>query len=548
MEMALRLDVLASRPERARAYRAYAARLKRAGGRAAVRPSATPAAGARTVPQWLKRDLDELIATGSFDALEDARSAVSDELFALAEAPALGPRVTRVLLERAGARTVSELADVLRGGFLPRVPSLDAMGKDALRRLLPEPPSMLLASARDAGRLVTGVLAAEGALAVVSGDTRRGLERVGELLVLATGIGPRATADVLRSNDDALLVRSVVVSRDEVYCILQGRGPLRVRIVPAEDFALASLAATSDRGHLRWLERHAVGKGGLAAAARGADSEQAIYERLGLPYVVPELRIGACDSGAVVLADGSVRGAFHVHTDWSDGSASIVAMAEAARREGYEYIGISDHSRAAPYANGLDEGRLFDQKKGIQRARRDVRGIEILHGIEVDILPDGTLDLADDVLSTLDFVIASVHTDTRMDRRAMTQRLLRAVQNPWVTMLGHPTGRLLSGKSGYSFDLEAVADAARENDTWMEINANGHRLDLSPALLRRARARGASFAINPDAHSPEGLADVALGECMARRAGLCADSVKNTRGRREMHKLLDERKRLALRH
>ena len=263
---------------------------------------------------------------------------------------------------------------------------------------------------------------------------------------------------------------------------------------------------------------------------------------------MPELRIGACDSGAVVLADGSVRGAFHVHTDWSDGSASIVAMAEAARREGYEYIGISDHSRAAPYANGLDEGRLFDQKKGIQRARRDVRGIEILHGIEVDILPDGTLDLADDVLSTLDFVIASVHTDTRMDRRAMTQRLLRAVQNPWVTMLGHPTGRLLSGKSGYSFDLEAVADAARENDTWMEINANGHRLDLSPALLRRARARGASFAINPDAHSPEGLADVALGECMARRAGLCADSVKNTRGRREMHKLLDERKRLALRH
>ena len=259
------------------------------------------------------------------------------------------------------------------------------------------------------------------------------------------------------------------------------------------------------------LETRALAYGGLAALTRGAKTESEIYEALSLSPIAPELRFGVTgDEPTDLLPLRAVRGAFHVHTDWSDGNTTIEGMALAAARAGYEYLGISDHSRTAPYSNGLDEARLASQKKAIDRARKEVPGISILHGLEVDVLSDGSLDLPDDVLASLDFVIASVHTDTRMDARTMTTRIVRALSNPFVTMLGHPTGRLLSGKSGYAFDIDAVARAAAANESWLEINANGYRLDLSPVLARRAYAHGVSFAINPDAHTPDGLFDVAL--------------------------------------
>jgi DNA polymerase (family 10) len=242
----------------------------------------------------------------------------------------------------------------------------------------------------------------------------------------------------------------------------------------------------------------------------------------------------------------AVRGIFHVHTTWSDGTASISEMARAAAAAGFSYLGISEHSRAASYARGLDAKRLRAQARAIDRARREVPTVVLFHGVEVDVLADGTLDLDDATLAALDFVVASVHSELDMPAGPMTRRLVRAVSHPLVTILGHPTGRLLPGRHGYAFDIDAVAEAAAANDTFLEINANPQRLDLSAALVRRAAVHGARFAIDPDAHSPRGIADAALGLAVARRAGLAPSQVLNSRGARATALYLSSRRKAAM--
>lgn len=552
VELATRLELLGARPERPRIYREFARRILRSpaalGARRPPLDEAEAGALLRTEPRWLKRELGELLRDGKLEALEASRGAVPSDMARLAETKEIGPQIAGALWRATHARTLAELAELLRAGFVPEVAGLGKTRRAKLEALLPSPPKgMLLAVAVDGGRIVEDILRDAGARkAVTVGETRRGKEIVEAIEVLVAGLTSAEVMAALRRADDALLVRDLTATARGARCILQGRGPLFVRITTTEDWALSLVRTTGDAAHVAWLEARALAKGGLPVVARGAKTEREIYERLGIAPVAPELRDGITGpEPAGLLEHNAVRGAFHAHTDWSDGSSTIEAMALEASRAGYEYLGISDHSRAAPYANGLDEARLASQRQAIRRARREVPGIEILHGLEVDILSDGTLDLPDETLAELDFVIASVHTDTRMDARTMTARILRALENPFVTILGHPTGRLLGAKAGYAFDVEAVARAARANDTWIEINANGHRLDLSPALARRAYAEGARFAIDPDAHTPDGLFDVTLGERVARRAGLPADAVVNTLGARAMVERLRKRRKAA---
>jgi DNA polymerase (family 10) len=311
----------------------------------------------------------------------------------------------------------------------------------------------------------------------------------------------------------------------------EGGGPASVRIVPRPRFVETLLRATGSARHVRWLESLSAGAGGLSAVCARARTEDDVYAALGLPFAPPELRERA--TRRVPELVGEVRGIFHVHTTWSDGAATIVDMAKAARAEGFSYVGITEHSQAASYAGGLDARRLRQQARAVARARREVPGVALLHGVEVDVMPDGALDLDDATLGALDFVIASVHADFDMSPERMTARLLRAVSHPLVTILGHPTGRLLLGRAGCAFDLEAVATAAAANDTFLEINANPQRLDLGEDLIRRAAARGARFAIDPDAHTPRGVRDTALGVAVARRAGLAPSQVLNAEGPRE---------------
>ncbi len=406
-------------------------------------------------------------------------------------------------------------------------------------------PPVVLGAALEMARLTNEALARAGfETATVVGEARRGAETMLELTMVARGpldIGALAMAlrGATACNDVAL------DGQDVLRMHFEGGGPARVWVVARERFVEALVRGTGSVKHVRWLESLAMRSGGLSRACAEARSERQLYESLGVPFAPPELR--EQPTPRVPRLVRAVRGIFHVHTTWSDGTASIADMARAAAGAGFAYLGISEHSQAASYAHGLDAKRLRAQARAVSRARREVPEVILFHGVEVDVLPDGSLDLDDATLAALDFVVASVHTELDMPAASMTARLVRAVSHPLVTILGHPTGRLLPGRHGYFFDVDAVADAAAKNDTFLEINANPQRLDLSDVLVRRAALRGARFAIDPDAHSPRGIADAALGLALARRAGLSPSQVLNARGARAVTGYLAARRKRALR-
>jgi DNA polymerase (family 10) len=461
----------------------------------------------------------------------------------------LGAKTVRRLWREAGVRNLGELVAACEDGRVAELSGFGARRQAQLlrgaRSALDGKARMLLATALEMGRLANEALLRAGlAEAVVVGDARRGVEIVGELSMIARG--PSDARAVARALERAVAGDAVIVEgNDTVRMRFEGGGPARVRVVPRTRFVEALVRETGTAIHVRWLESLAARAGGLSAVCARATSEEAVYSALGVPFPTPELREGPTPRIADLVRE--VRGIFHVHTTWSDGAATIVDMARAAAEAGFGYVGITEHSKAASYAGGLDSSRLRQQARAMGQARRAVREIDLLHGVEVDILADGSLDLDDTALASLDFVIASVHTQLEMGEAAMTARLVRAVSHPLVTILGHPTGRLLLGRKGAPFDIDAVATAAAANDTFLEINANPQRLDLSEDLARRAAGRGARFAINPDAHSPRGLRDTGLGVTLARRAGLAPAQILNTLGADEIAVYLARRRRKAKR-
>jgi DNA polymerase (family 10) len=266
------------------------------------------------------------------------------------------------------------------------------------------------------------------------------------------------------------------------------------------------------------------------------ETEEGVYQGLGLPWIPPELRencgeIEAADEGRLpeLVELRHIRGDLHMHTTETDGRATLEEMAEAARTRGYDYIAITDHSKALAMANGLDEKRVVAFARQVREINRDgPLGIRIFSGIECDILKDGALDLANDALAELDLVIASVHSHMNMEAAEMTDRLLRALECPHVRILGHPTGRLLLHRDPFPFDFERVAAEAVRRGVWLEINASPERLDLHGALIRGAKAKGARFAISTDAHHPKQLDYMRYGVVTARRGWLGPDDIVNT--------------------
>jgi len=310
-----------------------------------------------------------------------------------------------------------------------------------------------------------------------------------------------------------------------------------VKIVDVAGYGLELICATGNSEHVGALTQrvHACG-----ATLRG-ETEEAVYAAAALPFIPPELRechgeIELAERGGlpVLIEAGQIQGVFHNHTLYSDGSATVEQMVKAARSLGYRYIGISDHSQSAFYANGLKEDRVRAQQAEIGAVQKKFPDIRIFKGIEADILVDGAMDYPDEVLATFDFVIASVHSRFNLSEEDQTHRICRALANPYVTMLGHATGRLLLSRDGYRVDLHQVLDAAAAHNKIVEINANPHRLDLDWRLCGYAREKGVRFSINPDAHSTEGLSVVPFGVNVARKGGVTAQDVVNTLPAEEM--------------
>jgi DNA polymerase (family 10) len=382
-----------------------------------------------------------------------------------------------------------------------------------------------------------------------AGSLRRGRETVGDLDVLVTGpacsdVKARAavidrivqlpgTAGILARGDNKVSMR------------LRTGMQVDVRLLPPESFGSALQYFTGSKAHNIALRQRALKMGYTLseyALARVEDesrvagkSEQEIYARLGLDYIPPELRenCGEIEAAAAhalprLITEQDIRGDVHMHTVETDGRCTIEEMAEAARARGYEYMAITDHSRNLAFANGLDDRRALEHMKRIREASRRVHGIRIFAGIEVDILANGALDLSDSVLAELDVVIASVHSHFKQEPAEMTDRLLRAIENPYVSLIGHPTGRILLRRDGYSFDLDAVLKAAAAHHVAMELNAYPDRLDLCDRDLRLAKERGVKIVINTDAHHTSHLEKIKYGVLQARRAWLSAADVLNT--------------------
>ena len=503
----------------------------------------------------------DFYATGSTRLLDELRAKVPAGVQRLLAVPGLGPKTAGRLYHELGVDSPQALREALEDG---RVAALPGLGEARARKLLDALDRM----EREGRRLTLGealaVAAAVGAeLArlpgveevVPVGPARRGVEQVeaADLLVLARDPAAAAAAVAGRLQEGGAPVDAGQGEAGPVVEATVDGWPVRITVAPAEARGPALIYTTGSPAHWTQLRQWAAGQGwelepgglrpgrdGTAGDAPAPDGDEAaLYRRLGLPPIPPELREGegeleAAAAGRLpeLVALAHLRGDLHVHSRWSDGAASIAEMAAAARARGYRYLAICDHSRSLKVAHGLDLAELEAQWAEIDDLNAALEaegaGFRILKGAEVDILKDGRLDYPDEILARLDVVVASVHTHLQLDRQAMTERLLAAVEHPHVDIIGHPTGRRLGFRDPYDVDLEAVIAAAARHGTALEINASPERLDLPALWARRAAEAGVWLVIDTDAHGPDQLAQVALGVKVARRAWVEPGQVLNT--------------------
>jgi DNA polymerase (family X) len=385
--------------------------------------------------------------------------------------------------------------------------------------------------------------------ATPAGSLRRGRETVGDLDILVTG--PACCDDAAREKLIEHIIKlpglMEIIARGENKVSFRLRGGMQVdvRLLPPESFGAAMQYFTGSKGHNVALRQRALKMGytlneySLAKLddqqVVGGKSEEEIYAALKLDYIPPEMRencgeIELAEKRALpkLIVQRDLQGDVHMHTIETDGRNTIVEMAEAARERGYKYMAITDHSKNLAFANGLDDARAVEHIARIRVTGEKVEGIRIFAGIEVDILADGSLDLSDSVLEQMDVVIASVHSHFNQSAEEMTARLLKAIENPNVSIIGHPTGRILLRRDEYPYDMDAVLDAAARNKVAMELNAYPDRLDLSDRHLRMAKQHGVKIVINTDSHHTTHMEKIRYGVLQARRAWLTADDVLNT--------------------
>jgi len=499
------------------------------------------------VGEGIEKKIVQFVTTGRIDALEKAMDGLGPGIIEMMKIPGIGPRTVALAYEKLGVRSVDDLADVARSGKLAALPG---MGAKKAENVLKGIEFM----SRAKGRMPLGKVLplVEGLLeelrsrgvkrAVAAGSLRRMRETIGDIDILAAG---RPGEKIVHTFTTLPVVERVLAAGDTKGSILTGDGvQVDLRVVEPACFGAALQYFTGSKAHnirLRGVARERglkLSEYGLFRGERriAGRTEEEVYQALGLPWIPPVLREdrGELEAalegklpGLIELKD--IKGDLHVHTNWSDGHNTIEEMVAAAKKRGYRYIVISDHTRALKVFGGLDADRLRRQIAEVKKVDARQRGIRVLTGTEVDIRADGSLDMPDDVLAQLDFVTASVHSAFKQDRDTMTRRILRAVEHPHVDSIGHPTGRLLGEREGYEVDLDAILKAAARTGTVLELNAHPARLDLNDRACRRAKELGVKVAINTDAHDAEQLDLMRFGVATAQRGWLEKRDVLNAR-------------------
>ncbi len=502
----------------------------------------------RGIGKDLAQKIRDIVTTGTTAMLDEIVAKYPREVLALTEIPGLGPKRVRVLFDTLGVRNRDDLERAARAGKVRELPKFgETVEQNVLKALAatsgaPEAPRLLLAGAwvtahvlADHVRAVQGVRQVE-----LAGSFRRRRETVGDLdLVVAGGDGDQVM-DAFASHPYVM----DVIARGPTKCSVRIASGLQVdlRIVPPESFGAALLYFTGSKAHNIALRKLAIDKGwslneyGLTEGERviAGRTEQDVYAALGLAFIPPEMRealgeieLAAANALPRLVEKSDLRADLHMHTDRSDGTEPLAEMVRAARDRGYEYVAITEHSKALGMTNGFDAARVRQSVEEMKAVRREVPGIQVLHGLEVDILADGSLDLDDDSLGLLDWVIVSLHSQLAQATDVMTARVLRAIDHPAVHAMGHPTGRKIGAREPARFDVERVFERAAERSVAMEINGQPDRLDLSDVHARLAREKGVRFVLDTDAHGIPGLDYIDYAVFNARRAWLTKEHVLN---------------------
>ncbi len=488
--------------------------------------------------------IETLIETGELPGLDELREALPEGLFEMTAVPGLGAKRVRSIYEQLGIADVDALAKACASG---EIENLRGFGKKTAQSILRGVSFLqrhrgrfLCHTAQTEAEALRAYLSEHAIRVSIAGSVRRCAETSEEVVIVASAKDEEALAEAFVQYPGA----KEIAERDKTKASVVLDSGLRAALRIAEDsaFPLALHHFTGSREYRTAMRQRARDRGmeldeyGLFREDENVPcpDEKALFAALGLHDIPPELREGRGEIERAargplpeLVAQADLEGTLHVHTTYSDGRHGVEAMARAAKALGHTYIGICDHSKAAAYAHGLTEDRVRSQWDEIDRVDAAVAGIRILKGIEVDILTDGGLDFDDAFLAEFDLVVASVHSKFSMTEKEATARLIRAVQNPHVDILGHPTGRLLLAREGYPVDIRAVIDAAAEARTAIEINANPARLDMDWRFLEYAREKGVQIPINTDAHSTEELENMRYGLGIARKGGLTADDVLN---------------------
>ncbi len=491
----------------------------------------------------------ELCDVGESSYLDQLRETTPEGLLEMMRVPGLGMAKIHQIHQGLGLETVQELEEAARDGRLAKLPRFGPKTAERILKgitYLRETSAYVLypQAVAEAMRLLSAVERhPDVERAAIAGSVRRRREVVRDIDIVAQcRASPAAVAtsfarvpgvkDAIGAGSASVSLRFVDGTRLDLHC------------VDAPRFGVALWRATGSAEHERDVRALIAGRQWAIASdelrdARGVaiptPDEAAFYAALGLPFIEPELREGRGELAAAsdnrlptLVTTRDIRGVLHCHSQYSDGKATISEMAAAAKARGWSYLGISDHSESAFYAGGLARDMIDAQHEEIDRVNENMDGMRVLKGIEADILADGRVDYEPHLLEKFDYVIGSVHSRFGMDERAMTDRVLRALDTPHITILGHPTGRLLLTREPYAIDMDAVLERAAERGVAVELNADPHRLDLDWRLCQRAKEMGVSIEIGPDAHSTQSLDNVEIGVGIARKGWLEAEDVLNT--------------------
>jgi len=501
------------------------------------------------VGEGIAKKIEEFLTTGKLEYYEKLKETIPSGVIELLDISEVGPKTAKLLYEELGVDNIEKLEKAVRQHRIKDLPGMGEKSEDNILRGIKlykrRKERVLLGTALPLAEEIVESLSRldETDKIIFAGSLRRKKETIGDIDILVTSRKPEKIMKTFASLPQVREILAEGPTKSSV--ITKGDIHVDVRVVEPISFGAALQYFTGSKAHNIKLRELAV-KRGLKINEYGVfdvktdrriagESEQEIYQILDLSFIPPELRE---DRGEIKAAQENrlpqlieysrIRGDLHLHTKWSDGAHTIRQMAEAAKKKGYKYIAITDHSQSLKMTGGLTEERLREQIELIHKINQELKDFTILSGSEIDIKSDGSLDYPDEILSRLDIVIAAIHSGFKQESKIITNRIVRAMQNKWVNIIAHPTGRLIGYREAYQVDINKIMDVAAETRTILEINAYPERLDLNDVYCRMAKDRGVQLAIETDAHSIDGLEFMNLGVDVARRGWLEEKDIVNT--------------------